>query len=218
MPSVEVVRDALLGDASNQLAVAHQELADRSARGKPVQVTTQEVSAALERVEALQEGVTYKEPRHQPEALIAEEAAKIVTMALDGAGAIEKHLRDILNVMEEIHKRLPEEEAKRFVIFRQGAPYKQTGMTEWTPTTRFDSARTVKARSHIEAMEKIIKRGDEEGDPYGETPPVVDGEVIVAAEMNNRKINGGAVWVEKVQRPVFQGEAPRNNSDDPRFN
>ena len=214
----ERVGERLLGEASNELATKQQKLTERQAAGKNVKAATAEVSQALERVEALQEGVNFVMPTSEPEKTIAEMAATIVTIMLDGEGAANKWLSEILKLMTSLYEEIPDENATRFHVARQGQPYVETGRTDKTPTTRFDSGRTIVADTHAEAIKTLIETGDECGDPYGETPPIEDGEVLVVLGMKNRIVNPDNIWVERVERPVFKGVAPHDNSGDKRFN
>jgi hypothetical protein len=213
----EIVREKLLAEASNELAIKQQQLAERQSSGKNVKAATSEVSLALARVERLQEGVTFVPPDSEPENEIAEKAAAVLTIMLDGEGASTKHLADVLQAMEELHNTLPKEDQKHYFVTRQGQPYAETGRKDKTPTTRFDNGRIIVADNHQKAIETLIKAGDECGDPYGETPPIEDGEVIVVMAMKNRIPNPKKIWVEKVERPVFRGVAPHDNSKDQRF-
>lgn len=217
--NAEGVRDLLLGDASDTLAVKHQDLADRSARGKDTRAVMTEVSAALNRVEALQDGVVYRHPETSKEKEVSDAAARIIVRMLDGPNAVEKHRVDVLSLLDEIRDLIPEDESdRRFVILRQGMPYQETGRVERTSPTRFDNARIVKgAKGYEEAIEKMIERGDEDNDPYGKWPPVVDGEILAVLEIKNHNVSTEGAWIERIRRPVFQGEAPRNNTEDPRW-
>lgn len=214
----ERVRDRLLGEASNELATKQQQLTERQGAGKNVKAATSEVSQALERVESLQEGVNFVMPTSEPEQSIAESAATIITMMLDGEGAAERWLGELLKMMTALYEEIPDEASKRFHVARQGQPFVETGRVDKTPTTRFDTGRTIVAESHEEAIKTLIETGDECGDPYGETPPIEDGEVLVVLGMKNRIVNPENVWVERVERPVFKGVAPHDNSTDKRFN
>lgn len=210
--SVDAVRDKLLGGANNELAVAQQQLVERQQNGKNVKAATQEVAEALARVEALQEGVTFTQPTSEPESTIANLAAQMVTVCLDGEGAAQKWLSDLLKMMEQLHKTLPDEDKKRFYLARQGAPYVVPGEKKPTPTTIFPEGREIIAESEADAIKTLVEAGDDCGDPYGETPPIEDGEVLVVLAMKNRVVDTDNIWVEKVERPVFKGVAPHDNT------
>lgn len=214
----EQVGEKLLGEASNELATKQQRLTERQQSGKNVKAATAEVSQALERVEALQEGVNFVLPTSEPERSIAVAAATIITIMLDGEGAASKWRPEVLEMMTKLYEQIPDEEATRFHVARQGQPYVETGRTDKTPTTRFDTGRTIVATTHAAAIRTLIETGDECGDPYGETPPIEDGEVLVVLGMKNRIVDPENIWVERVERPVFKGVAPHDNSGDKRFN
>lgn len=214
---LDVVATQLLEAASNDLALKQQNLTERQQSGRNIKTLAQEVQSALLRVEGLQDGVTFQQPRSEPEAEIATKLAIILTYLLDGEESAVRHLGDILAVLEEIYEWLPEEEGQQFFLARQGAPYMETGQAEHTATTKFDNGRVVRAETHSEAISKLVQVGDECGDPHGKTPPIVDGEVLTVIRMRNRRLDRNGIWVEQVQRPVYKGVAPRVNVGDPRF-
>lgn len=215
--SVEAVRDKLLGGANNELAVAQQQLVERQQNGKNVKAASSEVGQALARVEALQEGVNFTQPLSEPESTIANLAAQMVTICLDGEGSALKWLPDLLKIMEGLHKQLPDEDKKRYYLARQGSPYQVPGHKRLTPTTTFPDGREIIADTESEAIKILVEAGDECGDPFGETPPIEDGEVIVVLAMKNRVVDTDNIWVEKVERPVFKGVAPHDNTNHRRF-
>jgi hypothetical protein len=214
LTDVDVLREQLLGEANNDLAIKHQNLNERQQNGRNVGAATAETQTSLERVEALQEGVTYKIPKSALEALVSEEAAKIITLMLDGEGAAGRHLSMVLGFLDKIFDLLPEEEAKRWIVFRQGPPMRSHGQDRMTATTRFENTRIVKAKDKDVAIEKLVKRGDEESN---ETERIEDGEILVVVGLKNRQIEQDTVWVEEVRRPIFQGAAPRDNTKDERW-
>lgn len=210
--AVEQVLEKLLGGANNELAIAQQQLVERQQSGKNVRAASAEVGMALARVEALQEGVNYTQPTSEPEKSIASLGAQMVAMCLDGEGAAQTWLPDLLKTMERLHKYLPDEDKKRFFLARQGAPYVVPGQKEPTPTTVFPEGREIIAESEDEAIKILVEAGDECADPYGETPPIEDGEVLVVLGMKNRVVDTENIWVERVERPVFKGVAPHDNT------
>lgn len=217
MTEVRQVTTELLEAASNDLAVKQQTLAQHQQAGRNIKTLTGEVQAALSRVEALQDGVQFQVPKTEPEQMLAATAALLLTYLLDGEESATTHLKAILGTLEELYESLPEEEGQQFFIARQGEPFLETGRIEKTPTTKFDNGRIVRADTHDTAIAKLVKVGDEEADPQGKTPPIVDGEVLTVIRMRNRQLDKAGIWVEKVERPVYRGVAPRQNADDPRF-
>lgn len=209
--SIGSLLEALLEKANEDLAVKHQQLAKQQKEGRDVGAATHAVGRSFERVEALQEGVKYRIPPDEPQREIAELAATLIALMLDGEDAAQKHVADALNLLEAISGQLPNESSKkRFLVFRQGAPAPNGGAPKPRPV--FDLATEILAFNRAGAIQEAIRMGDSDKNAY---PPITDGEILCVVEITNRNLNKDQVWVECINRPTYVSAAPRDNSRDP---
>lgn len=214
MPSAHRVRINLQQAASTALSTTQAVLSRKQSEGGRIKEAAEAVSVALGRVERLEHGVEYTKPDTPREEQIAELGEKILLMALDGPTAAEDHGQAIVEALEEIRALLPGEDRFTYFVARQGQPFQETGRTDQTPATRFDVGKLLEGEDHREAISHLVRIADDLEDPHCETPPIQNGEVVVAIRMRNSVADTSEIWVERVKRPVYIGDAPRDNTAD----